>query len=418
MASKPQTQVSLAETEKETVSRNGVTAALRLAVAALPLYPAVRINLDAAQGQGSTWAIVAIGFVAFGAVCIENAVHSMRDRQHLAGMLWGLLGLGFLALNVMNALANVAAHSDSSRDRNRAAITSAVTVAERRSELSLRRAEQAKLAGEVTPESIEAEAKALKAKEARLWSASFQCDPQWITKDATKTFCSTVAEMDAKRAAAVKRDQLDAQLAAIDAKSEAKGDAPSTIDSFADAMAEGFAAFGYQVDEKGKLAIVRARDWGKAIGVELLAGFGPSGLLLLLLRAGGHAPRIEAPAPQAKPVAAARAKQGEKNASATVTVPKAAPALPVASAADPINAFMGPRLEKTDAGKVESGEMWDLWRSECAAHGIEPGSRAAFGRALGKWLPKKKTNGVVFYIGVRIKAEQAHAPLRLAVVNG
>ncbi|MFZ1106943.1 MAG: primase-like DNA-binding domain-containing protein [Rhodomicrobium sp.] len=410
-------QVSPAGTVSGTVWLDVVPVALRLTIAALPLYPAIRINLDASAGQGSTWAVVAIGFVVFGAVCIENAVHSMRSKGVVVGMLWATLGAGFLALNMMNALANIAAHSDSSRDSSRARIAAAGTVSERQSQLSQRRAEQAKVAGEATPESIEADARALKAKEARLWNASFSCDPAWITKDATKEFCAEVATLEAKRAAAVKRDQLDAQLAALDAKAEAKGDTPSTIDSFADAMADGFAAFGYQVNETGKLAIVRARDWGKAIGVELLAGFGPSGLLLLLLRAGGHAPRIEAPAPQAKPAASARAKPAEKAKPEPLTTPEAAQAAPVA--ADPINSFMGRRLEKVEGERIDSGSIWTLWQADCAAHGIEPGTRDQFGRTLSKWLPKRKTGGVIFYMGVRIKPAEhaAHAALRLAVVN-
>jgi hypothetical protein len=43
-------------------------------------------------------------------------------------------------------------------------------------------------------------------------SASFQCDPNWITKDATKAFCAEVATLDAKRAAAARRDEIDRQL--------------------------------------------------------------------------------------------------------------------------------------------------------------------------------------------------------------
>ena len=244
--------VSPAGTVSGTVSPGVVVVAVRLAIAALPLYPAIRINLDASAGQGSTWAVVAIGFVVFGAVCIENAVHSMRSKGIVVGMLWATLGAGFLALNMMNALANIAAHSDSSRDSSRARIAAAGTVSARQSELSQRRAEQAKVAGEATPESIEAEAKALKAREARLWSASFSCDPNWITKDATKAFCAEVATLEAKHAASVKRDQIDAQIAALDAKADANGAVPSTVDSFADAMADGFAAFGFQVERKGQ----------------------------------------------------------------------------------------------------------------------------------------------------------------------
>lgn len=46
-------------------------------------------------------------------------------------------------------------------------------------------------------------------------------------------------------------------------------------------MADAIGMLGYKIDDRGKLLISRIRDWGKALGVELLAGFGPTGLLQL-----------------------------------------------------------------------------------------------------------------------------------------
>ena len=163
--------------EEATTTTRAAATILKLSVASLPLYPAIRINLDAAAGQGATWATVAIGFVIFGAICIEHGVHSLRERQFASGALWGLLGVAFLALNVMNALANAAGHSDHSRDQNHAKMVAAATISSQRSQLSQRRAEQAKVAGEATPESVEAEIEAAKAADSKLWNASYQCDP-------------------------------------------------------------------------------------------------------------------------------------------------------------------------------------------------------------------------------------------------
>jgi len=396
---------------------NGATI-FKLMVVALPLYPAIRINLDAAAGQGETWAIVGIGFVIFGALCIEHALHSIREKQAFSFALWGFLGLGFLALNLLNAIGNLAAHSDHSRDHFRAKVATIATISEQRSQMVAARSEMVAIAGNAAPESIEAEARALKAREARLWSASFQCDPQWITKDAMKAFCSTVAELDAKKAAAVKRDEIDAKLAKLDEKAETKGEAPSTVDSFADAMADGLNAFGYQVDEKGKLAIVRARDWGKAAGVELLAGFGPTALLLLFLRAGSHSGSHSRAAeePQPRLVAKPQSLPRQKDE-------KAAPALPAgleeaipAPANDPVHGFVARRLEPAAGEMVAAGDLWKLWQVHCNAHGIEAGTQQAFGRNLKRRLAHDKNSGRPRYLNVRIKAENAPA-LRLAVVN-
>jgi hypothetical protein len=280
--------------------KSGAGNLLRFGLAILPLYPAVKINLEAAAGQGETWAIVGIGFVLFGALTIHHSLRGLHDRQAIASLLWGVFGAGFLALNAMNAIGNLATHTDHSRDENRAKMQTAADISTQRTELTERRKAQAALAGgEASPESLEAEIKAAKASNSKLWNASFSCDPAWITRDETRKFCGRLGDLEAKKAASAKRDAIDAQLAKLNEKAETKGEAPSTVDSFADAMAEGLTAFGYQIDEKAKLAIVRARDWGKAIGVEVLAAFGPAALLGLFLR--GNAPLPMPRAQAAKP---------------------------------------------------------------------------------------------------------------------
>ena len=294
-----------------------------------PLYPALKINLDAAQDQGSTWAIVAMFFVVFGAIFLENAVHAMRARQAGSALLCGLLGLGFLSLNLTNALGNVAGHSDASRDQKRSQQQVSATISEQRSQWSQRRAEQAKVAGEATPEALEAEAKATQAGNAGLWRASEGCDTAKLYSDRAKAFCKSLADLEVRRAAAVKRDQIDTQLAKLDEKAETKGEAPSTVDSFADAMADGLAAFGYSGD---KASISRARDWGRAIGVELLAGFGRIGILLLVAFSVKAPARVQPPLP----VPARKATPEKKAAPVAAPEPVAQPE----EAADDYQAFI------------------------------------------------------------------------------
>jgi hypothetical protein len=398
----------------ETKPQNGLATIFKLMVASLPLYPAIRINLDAAQGQGETWAIVAIAFVIFGAVCIEHAVHFLRDRQLASAALWGFLGAGFLALNVMNALANAASHSDHSRDHFRDQMRASATIFEQKTKWSHGRDEQAKIAGEATPASIEAQLQAAIAADAKRWQASDKCNPDLIGQPLTRAFCEHVHELQAKKAAAVKRDELDARIAKLDDETKSgKAEAPSSIDPFADAMADGLAAFGYQVDERGKLSITRARDWGKAFGVELLAGFGPTALLLLFLRAGSSQRREE---PQPKAQALVRQKQPVE----APVRPVALTAVPQATIAhfpapDPLQSFVARRIERCEGAAVAAGDLWRLWLEDCEAHGIEPGTQQAFGRAMKKRLAHEKNNGRPRYLGVRPKVE--HAPLRLAVVN-
>jgi hypothetical protein len=390
-----------------TAIKSGAGNVLRFGLAIIPLAPAIKINLDAAAGQGETWAVVGIGFVVFGALAIENSLHAVRWRQGITATLWGVLGAGFLALNAMNAIANLATHTDHSRDENRAKMQTAADISTQRAELTERRREHVKLAGEATPESIEAEIKAAQAANSKLWQASQNCNPNWITRDVTKAFCKSVADLEAKKAAATKRDQMDVSLAKLDEKAETKGEAPSTVDSFADAMADGLSAFGYQIDEKAKLAIVRARDWSKAIGVEVLAAFGPAALLGLFLRG-------NAPLPMPKPLPERKSEARPAARPAPVVMSEAAPAL------DPIEDFISRRIEKCDGAAVSADQMRALWEADCKAHGVDRKTPQLVGRRLSKLLEYDRNNGRPRYMNVKVKAvapAHAHGGLRLAVSN-
>ncbi len=69
---------------------------------------------------------------------------------------------------------------------------------------------------------------------------------------------------------------------------------------------------GYEVSEAGKPLIASIRDWAKALGVELLAGFGPAGLLLMF--AGITTVPEMLPEPQKQPAKPVKEKPERRNA--------------------------------------------------------------------------------------------------------
>ena len=102
--------------------------------------------------------------------------------------------------------------------------------------------------------------------------------------------------------------------------------------------------------------------------------------------------------------------------------PVALTALPQATVAhfpapDPSQSFVTRRIERCEGAAVAAGDLWRLWLEDCEAHGIEPGTQQAFGRAMKKRLAHDKNSGRPRYLGVRAKVEHAPAPLRLAVNN-
>jgi hypothetical protein len=399
-----------------TIWKAGTAIALA-AICVAPIIPAVRVSLEGAAGQGMAWTTFAIGSVLAGAVFIELA---LEGKGVLRSTLFGLLAAFFVSLNILNAIGNAASHSDVSRDGASSRAEKVRRLVERRLQLSQARSEMVAIAGAATAESIEAEAKALKAKEARLWTASFSCDPSWITKEATKAFCSEVATLEAKRSAAVRRDAIDAQLASLDEKDESAP--PAAVESYVANMARFLGMLGYEVDDKAKELIVASRDWLKGIGVELLAAFGPAALLSLLGRLGLQRPTGIPATPEAQRKAEKATKA--KAAALAAEPDKAAPAtfagIVASSQADDdpqISAFMGRRLETVQGEFIPAKVLFETWCADCAEHGVAPGTQKAFSKRIQRRVGRDPNNGRPRYCHVRLKPA-THAPLRLAISNG
>ncbi len=404
-----------------TMKRNGLATIgatiAKAGICILPIFPAVRVNLDGAAGQGEAWTIFAIGSVMAGAVFIELC---LEGRGLARSALFALLAVFFVSLNVLNAIGNAASHSDVSRDVASSQIEKKGRIVARRSELSQGRKEQAAIAGAATPESVEAEIQAAKAADAKRWNATDGCDLAKITAGPTRQFCSGLAELEKKRAAAVRRDQIDADLAKIDAQDvEAP---PSAVDSYVANLARFLGMLGYTVNDQAKELIAASRDWLKGIGVELLAAFGPAALLALLSRPSlpvGQAPQA-APQAHRKPVEATKAKP----------LPIVAPIVASACAATPetvatsqnddpaMTAFIGRRLETVQGEFIAATALYSAWKADCVAHGVEPGSQKAFSQRVQKRIGYDRNSGRPKYCHVRLRPKAEHAWPRLAVVNG
>jgi hypothetical protein len=314
MTTKTAGRTAARKSKKPSAWRTVIGNVAKFGLASIPLAVPIQINIEAAQNKGWTSAAVGIGFVLFAALCVENAFRAVRDRRLVEVPLWAALGLFFVSLNAMNAIGNLSAQSDHARDAAKAKMqvaedlkTQRKDATDRRKELSDRRKDQAKIAGEAAPESFDAAIKAEQVANSYYWKWSDGCDPKKITLDPTKALCKAIADLEAKKSAALKRDKLDVDLAKADAelarlneKAEAKGQAPSNADSFAEWIAAALVEFGHDANENTKLAAVRLRDGVFSVGIELMGTFAPSALLLLFFRNAPAAPRpVSASSPRA-----------------------------------------------------------------------------------------------------------------------
>jgi hypothetical protein len=423
---------------------------LKYGIAALPIYPAARINWDAGIAQNDiTLALVGIGFAVGGAICIENAVHSLGGRRIASASLWGSVGLILLLLSFMNALGNFAGHSDHSRDVRSSQQSAAETTSSQRSQLEKGRndnvaiiakpfkspmLQDVDIPGEASVTFIETKIEEYKATGARYWKFTQECAQAHITTKDEREFCSGYSELDAKKKAAVERDRLTGEIAKID-NAPKKVAEQSNVISFADSIADAIVLLGYDLkdkdgkDDKAKLLISRIYDWGRALGVEILAFFLPSGILQLFVR-GGHQ---NVPAPQVQPQAQRKPERPSKATVAPIVaetlenLPATIPAIVATSQKEAeIDAFRASCLEENiPAAKARSTPVFEAWKQYCAGHGIEAGSQKAFcDRIQARGVRYDRNNGRPIYLNVRLKPAESrsqgraeHGPLRLAVNN-
>ena len=423
---------------------------LKYGIAALPIYPAARINWNAGIAQDDiTLALVGIGFAVGGAICIENAVHSLSGRRIASAGLWGSVGLVLLLLSFMNALGNFAGHSDHSRDVRSSQQSSAETTSSQRSQLEKGRNDNVAIVakplkspmlqdvdipGEAAVTFIETKTEEYKATGARYWRSAQECAQAHITTKDEREFCSGYSELDAKKKAAVERDRLTGEIAKID-NAPKKVAEQSNVISFADSIADAIVLLGYDLkdkdgkDDKAKLLISRIYDWGRALGVEILAFFLPSGILQLFAR-GGHpnapTPQVQ-PQPNRKPEKATRATVAPIVAESLQNLPATIPAIVATSQNDDpeVDAFRESRLEDTQGEDTRTTPVFKAWEQYCAERGIEPGSQKAFcGRMKACGVGYDENNKRSLYLNVRLKPAESrsqgraeHGGLRLAVNN-
>lgn len=389
----------------------------------IPIGYAAKVNLDSIGQQGSTAAAGAIILAVLGAVSVHNAWNA---RGLKAKLLPATLVIIFFCLNLRNALSNYAGHSDTSRDtlieQKRAHNEGVAEV----SQVSQDRKEQAAVAGSATPDAIEADINAAKAADANRWKSTEGCNQEKITAGPSKDFCSGVAKLKAKLAAAKRRDELDAKLTQLKAEL-AKTPAPGSTDSFVDVVAETLvlasqvrsrpsekpaanaaeAKAETEANEKTKKLISVLSVWLQAVGVEIVGEFGPTTLLTALghIIGEGHSPQVPVPA-KARGAAAKREEKEAAPARPDVTgEPKAA------SDDAEIDAFLAACVDFVAGGYVGATPLFESWQEWCERHGIdlqsqgntEKARQMAFSKRIKRRITREPNNGRPRYAGIALR---------------
>jgi hypothetical protein len=370
-------------------------------VAPALLVPALLINIDWTQGILSPWNLAAAGSIVGSAVFVEAARHA---RSWGWSPFYVLLACLLFFCNTQIAFENASHKSDHRSDHRKTAMVAAKTQWSQRSQWSQGRAEAATVAGEKASATYAAEIEAAIAQDARRWQATGECDPLKITAADSRAFCQGISNLKAKMEAAKRRDELDAKIAAVDAKTE-KQEVPTSANPFADNVASFLSMFGVVLTEDAKKAINAQRDITRSLALELVATFGPSAWLLMVHgMIAGH-PR--APAPTGKPGVLGRIwRKSENRVSSEPTTPPVAESLdtPAVALDDPFHKFVAEAIEEVPGISAPANGPWTAWLDWCAKSDVKTGSQKAFGTKMKARFAWEPNNNRPRYLNIRVRA--------------
>jgi hypothetical protein len=263
-------------------------AGLARALALVWLVPALLWNIDWTGISGWAHNGAAVGTILGAALLI----HISSARPHLIGTPVLLLVALFMVYgNTKQAVRALSFSGEVASEAREAKIAAGSQVASQRSHLEKRREAQVKVAGEAAAATLEAELEAIKVAEPRRWQLTRGCHPDEVTKSVT--FCLQVAQAKAKVAAAAERDKIDAEMARLPAAatiSTGLADGQKQVaDPYVANVIELLRELGLRPSER----LVKSEEAvSRALGLELLAAFGPSCWLIfvdLLAGVGGAA---------------------------------------------------------------------------------------------------------------------------------
>ena len=248
-------------------------------VAPLALVPALAVNVDWTGASGWGWAAGSAASIFFSAVFFVASRFTTDWTSRANYMGWGCF---LILVNAVIAFDNASHRSDHRSDYRKTAMVAAKTQSSQRSQWSQGRFEAATVAGEKAPATYQAEIDAKVATDSRRWQSTGECNPLQITAGPSRDFCSEVADLKAKKAAAERRDELDISVVM---------------------------AFGVEVPDAARRALVTLKDVLRSIMLEVVAALGPAAWLLVVdgLIAGAQRPPVPArPVKRDTPEATAR----------------------------------------------------------------------------------------------------------------
>lgn len=263
--------------KSSSASRAAATTAWGLArtLALIWLVPALLFNVDWTGHLGWAHNAAAVGMIVGAALLI----HVSLAKLHIVGTPVLMAVALFLVYgNTKQAVRTLSFTSEVASEARETKMAAASQLASQRSRLESRRAAQAQIAGEAAYTTIEAELESIKVAEPQRWRLTKGCDPLEVTKSIE--FCTLVAKTKAKLAAAAARDRIDGELRELPSATTGVAEAVPRV---ADAYVANVISLLEEIGLKPTERLVAAEEaMSRALGLELLAAFGPACWLIFL----------------------------------------------------------------------------------------------------------------------------------------
>jgi len=340
----------------------------------LCLAPSAWINVSVRTQMDGNLAIAAacVASVIIAAICVIAAEIAWRDRRY-ARLFWlAPVFVILLAFNLSNAIALSGANRTVFTEPRRTAMKDREDFKGRLSALISERSRYRDASASMSPGMIQGQIEAHRLTNQRVWNRTGRC--QNVTRDDSGAFCAELASLKGKLAAAAKAEQLDAKIAALNAKLAETPRYEQVEHPHIEAMTNVYATF-FPLTERTREQVRVASDLLFGVTIEIVAAFGPV-LAFLLLWPGTQDPAKPKREPKAEPKAG--------------------------SDEEVVALFLNDcTLARQDA-KVLAMNLYNAFRAWCADMELEPISQNSFGRHIGKSYTRKKIDGRSAYAGLTL----------------
>jgi hypothetical protein len=375
-------------------------------IAVASLAPSIAINVAHALNDGGSWSllILAVTSVIAAPICLAALPKVFADKRFDLAAGAACILLLSLAFNFSNAVGLAGGERDSRREGRESQIARVNKAEARLSKVQSFVADYRAIAGDGTPEMVDAELIGLRGDP--VFSRSKNCAD--VTLPDSKAHCGKIAEALRRKGAAEQLRELERERRDLVAKLDGWGAAPSSPDAKVDRIAS-LLALMMPITKAGESWVGVGLDVVTALLIELLGAFLPPIAGVLLLPRPDKGPVMADKKPlviteSMPPMTMARPEKPRPATPGKSTHSKS-PSGNVGSGdiPDGVRLFADRCLVRRVGANIRGNDLYAAYAADCRRSGMTPENIKRFGLAMAALGYAKDCKRVVTYRGVALK---------------